>query len=282
MWLIMDVAFYAGILFYVGAALMALRHLRSANGEALDLGLRLSTAGAACLAVTFVCRWAVFHRPPMTTMTDSLNLLILFATLVMLWVLRKAAVRALMCFYVPPLTLLCLINAGVAHRYLHQAPRPLPSAPLMVHVGLVFLSYAMFFLASMTSGAYIFQTRHLKRHHTSGLFHRLPSLEELDRTLSGLVSLGYPFFVVTLILGMLWAWFERDLLGTHWWLAPKVLSSPLMVAFYALAFHARRSGRLRGPKLAYFVFIGFSSLLLMYVALTLMNLRAYNFWGTPT
>lgn len=279
---IAELVFYVGVACFVAAALVTVRHLSGTSAAALGLSLRLASAGAACLAAMLALRWAHFQSIPLTTMTDSLSLFVLFATLVMLWVLRKDNVRALACFYVPPLAALCLMNAATAHQHFSEEPWHLPSAPLVLHVGLVFLSYAMFLLASMTSAAYLFQARHLKRHHLSGLSHRLPSLEELDRTLFGLVGLGYPSFVATLILGVVWAWFGRSLLGEHWWLSPKILSSPLMVALYAVAFHARRSGRLRGTKLAYFVLIGFSLLLLLYVVLTLMGLRSYHFRGTPT
>lgn len=274
----MDIVFYLATACYAGAAVCVGLYLAGAPSRVLTLAHRLAAGAAACLVVTFLLRWSAWRLLPLTTIADSLNLLALLSTILMLWVVRKDSAPTLACFYVPPLAAICLINATVAHDQLHLAPRELSGIPLTIHVGLAFLAFALFFLASMTSVAYIFQAHHLKNHHTTGLFQRLPSLEQLDRTLSRLIGYGYPFFVVTLILGLLWAWVDRDLLGTLWWLAPKVLLSWVMVGFYAATFHARRSGRLRGPKLAYVVFFGFSLLLITYLVLALTNLNTYNFW----
>jgi len=206
-------------------------------------------------------------------------LLTILSSFLILWVARKEVASALCCFYIPPLAALSLINATVAHGHLHQPPRELSGIPLLTHVGLAFLAFGLFFLASLTSAAYIFQANHLKNHHRTRLFQRLPSLEQLDRTLWQLIRCGYPLFVATLILGLLWAYVDRNILGTFWWLAPKVLLSWVMAGFYATIYHVRRSGLLRGPKLAYAVFLGFSSLLAVYLVLALTNWNTYYFWG---
>jgi ABC-type transport system involved in cytochrome c biogenesis permease subunit len=273
------VFFYLGAALYIAAGVMAVLYLRPDNDRALDRAIRLAAAGAACLAATFLFRWLVWRLVPMTTVSDSINLLVLLSTLVMLFLMQKRNVRALACFYLPPLAALCAVSAAVAHRYLFAAPREFPGLPLAIHVGLAFLAYAMFFLAGMTSAAYIFQSQRLKRRNPTGIFQQLPSLEQLHHTLSRLVSLGYPLFVVTLLLGGIWAHTERDLLGARWWLAPKIVMAFVMAAFCAVTHHSRRSGRLRGPKLAYLVFLGFILLLAAYLVLALMHLRTYNFWG---
>ena len=277
-----DVAFYAGTALYVGAALVAAGYLWSAGNQLLNVAKCLLVAGAICLVVTFLLRWTAWRLLPLTTITDSLNLFAVLTTAVMLWALRKNKTAALLCFYLPPLAAICLVNAAVAHQFLHDAPRQLRGIPLTIHVGLAFLAYALFFVASMTSVGYIFQAQHVKRHKTIGLFRRLPSLEQLDQTLWRLIYYGYPLFVITLLLGLIWAWVDRDLLSPRWWLAPKVALSCAMAIFYAVAFHARKSGWLRGPKLAYLVLVGFSSLLMTYLVLAVTNLHGYNFWeGAP-
>ena len=276
--LCIGICFYSGVALYLAAAVTALRYLRHANGWALRFALWLSAGGAALFMAAFLLRWATWRLVPLTTVSDSLNVLVVMSTVVMLLLMRRPNVRALACFYLPPLAALCLVSAAVAHNDLFYQPKELSGIPLILHVGLVFLAYAMFLLACMTSAAYIFQTHRLKRHNALGLSHHLPSLEQLDHTLSRLVSLGYPLFLLTLCLGLIWAHAEGGLLSPQWWLAPKVLLSFVMAAFYAVAFHGRRSGRLRGPKLAYLVFLAFVLLLAMYLVLALMQLREYSFW----
>jgi len=296
----MYLTFYTGTAFYVLAALAALLYLRNANARFIAVSSYLLIAGMLLLIGTFAFRWAIYGHLPLTTMTDSINLLAVLTAPAILLATRKTkeadrpftssfilhpssfhiGMPALLCFYLPPLAVICLINAAVAHRFLCIEPRALSNLLLSVHVGLAVLAYALFFLASMTSAAYLFQARHLKRHQTSELFRRLPSLAELDAALFGLIRYGYPVFIATLLLGLIWAFIDRNLLNSYWWLSPKVVLSYAMAAFYAATFHLRRIGRLRGPKLAQLVFAGFFLLIVSYMALSILNLRGYHFWSS--
>lgn len=271
--------FYVGTACYVGAAAAAFYSLWTARDRALRVAVHGLAAGAACYLAVFVLRWGVSGRVPLTTMTDALVLFALLASVLMLVIVRLDKAPALLGFYLPPLAVVCLINAFVAPANLRDVPLALRGVPLSLHVGLVFLAYALFLLASMTSLAYAFQAYKLKHRRLGGLFQRLPSLERLDAILYRLIAWGYPVFVSTLALGVLWAWLEEDLLDPRWWLSPKVVISVVMAVFYAAMFHSRRRGLLRGPKLAYLVCGGSLSLLASYVLLELMHLRTYGFWG---
>ncbi len=275
-------AFYGAIALYAAAALAALDYLRRMEDRRLTAAHRLMIAGALFLLATFVLRAVRWRLVPFTTLTDSLNLLLLLSTLVVAIVVRPEGRRSLLALYLPPLAGVGLINAATAHLYLHEKPLALHGTLLTVHVGLAFLAYSLFFVASLTSLGYVYQVRRLKRHNTTGLFQRLPSLECLDGLLFRLVSVGYPLFAVTLVLGLFWAYIDRELLGDRWWLAPKVLLALIMASFYSITFHSRRLGWLRGPKLAYFVFIGFTSLLTLYLMLGITQLNNHRFWGFRT
>ncbi|HUW61078.1 MAG TPA: cytochrome c biogenesis protein CcsA [Candidatus Bathyarchaeia archaeon] len=273
-----DVLFYTGTACFVATGMMALRHLYSRDANGLVCGPRILLSGAAMLAAALILRGIAWRMVPLTTAVDAISLFAVLTAVIMVYILRKENAPALLCFYAPPLAAACLANAAMAHDALHSAPRELRGLPLTLHVGLVFLAYALFFLASMTSAAYLFQANRLKRCQTTGLFQRLPSLEQLDRTLWRLVVYGYPMFVATLALGFVWAWLDNQLLEAKWWLSPKVILSCVMAVFYGILFHLRRQGGLRGPKLSYLMLVGFIVLLLAYFALDFMHLRDYNFW----
>lgn len=272
------IPFYLAIGAYVTAALLSLSYLRGADIQVLSLATRMAAAGSILLAVVFAIRWWTFRLVPFTDMGDSLNLFLLLCTGIMLIVQREDAMRPLLAFYMPALGALALVSAVVGPQYLEAAPRELNSFFLTIHVGLAFLAFSLFFVASLTSMAYALQAQRLKRRMTTGLFQKLPSLELLDRTLYRLIAAGYPLFVITLVLGLYWARIDSELLGPYWFGSPKVVLAFVMAVFFSTSFHARRMGLLRGPKLAYLVFFGFTALLAVYLTLGFMRLGTHNFW----
>ncbi len=278
MTLTVDILFFAGLALYLSAGILALVYLRAGSTRTLSTLSGLMAAGCALLLVLFIIRWSMFGLLPLTTMGDSLNLFVLLGTVIALYIVHSNNVRPLLSFYVPALAALYFYNAVSDHSFLHEEPKALNGVFLAVHVGLAFLAYSLFFVASLTSVAYVFQARNLKRLHTTRLFHKLPSLEQLDRSLLKLITYGYVFFAITFVLGFIWAYFDHDELGARWWLSAKIVRAFFMVILYSVAFHTRRMGRLRGQKLAYLVFIGFGALLASYMVLGLVHLQDANFW----
>lgn len=276
------IAFYASVGLYLLAAVGAIRYLAGGEAGSLRAARSLLIVGALSLLIVAALRWIAWERVPLTTLTDSLNLFILLVTAISLVLGRGESMQALLAVCLPPLALIALVNAITAPEYLSTAPRAFHGLFLAVHVGLAFFAYALFFVASVTSAVYVFAAQRLKHHRTAGLVQRLPSLERLDRTLYRLIGCAYPLFVITLILGLSWVWYDRQLLGPHWWLSPKVILSCILVVFYGLVFHARRRGRLRGPKLANHFFLGFFVFLVLFLVLGVLKLMNYNFWSAAS
>ncbi len=274
------IAFYMGMALYMVAGFQACVYLAKGNRRRMAAGTSLAMAGGWLLIIVFALRWTTWGRLPLTTTVDALDLFIMLTTAITVWMARRPSMGVLPSVCLPPLALVCLVNIVGGSADLVAEPRELAGLPLVAHVGLAFLAYALFFVASMTSLAYVFQSQRLKRRNTTGLFQRLPSLEQLDRTLVKLVGYGYISFSATLIVGIAWAFYQEELLSEQWWLSPKVILSFVMVVFYAVIYHGRRSGRLRGPKPAYLFSLGFLAYLGVFLVLSLMNLSNYNFWGS--
>lgn len=277
------IPFYLATACYVVAAGLSLAYVRGADERVLFFAKRLAAAGNVGLLLVFLYRWWLFQLVPFTGMVDSLNLFLVLCTGIILMLQRDEKMKPLLAFYLPALAIIAIVNAAVAPRYLGEPPIALNGLLLTIHVGLVFLAFALFFVASLTSLGYVVKARRLKSHVTTGFAAtRLPSLERLDNTLYRLIGVGYPAFLVTAVFGLLWAWVERDQLGTYWFVSPKILLSLGMVALYAVTFHVRRFGLLRGPKLAYLVFFGFMFLLVTYLALGVLQLEGYTFLEATT
>ncbi len=277
------IPFYTATVCYVVAAGLSLAYVRGADERVLFYAKRLAAVGNVGLLTVFLYRWWSFRLVPFTGMVDSLNLFLVLCTGIIFMLQRNEKMKPLLAFYLPALAPIALVNGAIAHRYLGESPMALNGLLLTIHVGLVFLAFALFFVASLTSLGYVVKARRLKDHVTTGFAAtRLPSLERLDNTLFRLIGVGYPAFVATAVFGLLWAWAERDLLGAYWFISPKIFLSLAMVALYAVSFHVRRFGLLRGPKLAYLVFFGFTFLLVTYLALGVLQLGQYTFWETTT
>ncbi len=272
--------FFFGLACYLLGALAAVRYLSAGGLWPIFLARAASGLGAAALLTVLVLRGSLYHRVPLTTPIDSIGLLILCATLIVLAESARRHTEGLLCFFLPLGALIYLAAAVFGYTLLTAEPRSLKGLPLTLHVGLAIFAYALFFTASLTSLAYIAQSANLKRRRTTGLFHRLPSLEQLDRSLHRLILAGYPIFLVTLGVGMMWAHREPGLLSAAWFWSPKVQMAYVMAIFYAVCVHGRQLGWFRGLKLAQLVSGGFLTLLLAYLAMALLSLRDVNFWGT--
>lgn len=272
------IPFYLAVACYLAAAMLCLRYVRATDERLLHAAKRVAAGGNLLILAVFLYRWWIFESIPMTGLGDSLNLFLVLCTGIMLTVQRRPGMRPLMCYYLPALAVIAVVDGLVAPRYLDEPPKQLNDLLVTVHVGLVFLSFALFFVASLTSMAYAIKAQSLKRRVTTGFVAKLPSLELLDKTLYRLISVGYPAFIVTALFGLAWAWAARDLLGDYWFVSPKILLSYAMVALYAVSFHVRRFGLLRGPKLAYLVFFGFTFLLATYLVVGIFQIGSGAFW----
>jgi HemX protein len=278
--LAIDIAFYAAFGLFGAAAVTSYLYLRADKEGMLGVTQRAIGMAAGLLFVAFCLRWASYGRIPLTNMVDIVNLLLVMSTVIVLALVRRDSLRALVCYYAPPLAALSLLNVLLGFNKLHQEPKALNDTFLAIHVGLAFLAYALFLIASLTSFVYIVQARRLKSPQTSARTAKLPPLEHLDATLYRLIAWGYPFFAITLILGFIGAYLYPDELGARWWLSAKIFYAVFMAALYSFSFHSRRLGLLRGQKLAYVMVIGFAVMLAIYMLLGVTGLKDIGFWST--
>jgi ABC-type uncharacterized transport system permease subunit len=274
------ISFYTGVAAFLIAAIAAIRHLRSQDDFTLTLSGRSMIFGGAVLLLTLVLRGLNWDLVPLTTAVDAIMLLLILSVTIVAVMLRDVRLRPLQCYYAPPLAFIALLTALAAYNTFGIQPKPLNGVFLTVHVGLAFLSYALFLIASLTSVAYFVQVWRLKQHRASGMFLRMPPLELLERNLYRLILAGYPLFVITLVLGAVWAAsVGEESLAPQWWFSPKIIFSLVTAVFYAVVVHGRQFGWFRGRRFAQVLFYGYSFIILSYLALGLLQLRDYNFWG---
>ena len=273
---IIAIPFYAAVVAYCLSAAIVFRYARTGKTSLLNGSKHAAALGNTLLLLVFLYRWMHHGLVPFTGLGDSLNLLLIMCAGIILFVQREQTMRPVMIYYMPALAALAILSGVFGPASLSEPPKELNGLILAIHVSLVFFAFALFIVASITSVAYVAKAQSLKRVKTSPMTQRLPSLERIDKTLYGLIGVGYPAFAVTLVLGFAWAYEQREVLGEGWWNSPRIVLALVMVLFYAGCFHIRRAGWLRGPKLAYLVFFMSLLLFLSYLGIELLQMGGYT------
>lgn len=133
---------------------------------------------------------------------------------------------------------------------------------VLVHVACSLLSYVAFLAACVAGGLFLVQERQLKRKTLGVLFHRLPSLEALDRANFIAISVGFGLLSLGLACGMVGG---RVLQGRWWRGDPKEVITWVVWAAYCLLWLVRLRATLRGHRVAVLSMLGFTLLVLMAV-----------------
>ena len=125
---------------------------------------------------------------------------------------------------------------------------------LYLHVSLIILGNAAFFVTFVAGLMYLIQERELKSRKPRAFYYRLPPLESLDDLAYKSLTIGFPFITLGIITGALWA---SSVWGPEWPLDPKIAFSFVTWLIYLLLLFARWTAGWRGRKAAYFAIIGF-------------------------
>lgn len=119
---------------------------------------------------------------------------------------------------------------------------------LRSHLIGIYLSYIIFFVASLAAAAYLIQDNLLKNKRTVAIFNRLPDLSLLDKLNYRSISLGFPLLTISIISGFIWA---KNIYGWYWVnYNSRQIYSLILWLIYAVILHVRLSERLRGKKVA--------------------------------
>ncbi len=132
----------------------------------------------------------------------------------------------------------------------------------VLHVPILFLSYAIFAAAFTVGILYLWQERQMKSKHLAELSYQLPSLEALDTLISKLIAVALPLLTVGILLGGIWA--HRSW-GRFWSWDPSETWALITWLVYVAYLLVRRGIGWRGRKTAYLSLAGFVMVLITYV-----------------
>lgn len=172
--------------------------------------------------------------------------------------------------FVAPLAWVSLIVAinSPFGRQIPTLPPALQSYWMVIHVPVMFISYAAFAVAFGVGIAYLLQERQLKSKRPSGVMFRLPSLDELDTMVYRVIAFAFPVLTLGVLLGAAWAY---DAWGRYWGWDPKETWAFITWLVYAIYLHQRLIRGWRGRKSAYLSIAGFAVVLFTYVGVNYLS-----------
>lgn len=132
---------------------------------------------------------------------------------------------------------------------------------LFVHIVFALGSYAVFLVAAILSGVYLFLHHRLKLKKWTATVKRLPGLGTIDKYAFRLVMLAFPMLILSVVLGIVWILLVGE---TPLLLDPKVLNSLLILAAYAYYVILRWTHHTAGYKLAIWNLAAFASVIINY------------------
>jgi ABC-type transport system involved in cytochrome c biogenesis permease subunit len=230
------------------------RHFRSIS---MGIGIALS----AGLLV-----WHSAETATWQPLEDNLSAMLTLAVLLSLFVAYIQHRRPIpsLEWLIMPIVIALLLMAG---HFGKTQPHPyLTTTYSLVHRLSSYLGTLAFVVAGMASVLYLMSDRALRSRTRAGVGarHLAPhpglfgSLERLDHLTYSAVTLGFALFTVGIVTGIVWVVHEhgKTRLGTHWFLAPKVLLAFAAWLIFAIIVHTPIAPRLRGRKDALLSIIG--------------------------
>jgi HemX protein len=151
--------------------------------------------------------------------------------------------------------------------------KQLVSELLLIHITMAILSYAAFSLSFVFSLLYLFQYDLLKRKKWGKRLLRLADLEKLERLSYILAVVGVPMLMLSLILGLQWAFLKLP--GMPWY-DIKIIGSFLLLTAYSIYLYLRIGRNMAGKSLALW---NVGSFLIVLINFFLFGqLSSFHFW----
>lgn len=132
----------------------------------------------------------------------------------------------------------------------------------MVHIVSAFFAYASFTLSFAAGILYLIQNRELKSRSAGTFYHRLPSLEELERLIYQPLAWGAPLLLAALAIGMFWS---KSAFGRYWIFDPKTFATAITAIFYFVILYLRFHSTVRGKQGALLSLAAFTLVVVSFV-----------------
>jgi len=151
----------------------------------------------------------------------------------------------------------------------------LVSELLLIHITMAILSYGAFSLSFVFSILYTIQYNLLKKKKWGKRLLRLEDLSKLDHMSYVLNVIGVPMLLLSLILGVIWAYIK---VAHFQWYDAKVLGSFMVLVTYGIYLYIRIVKELQGRSVALLNIASFLVLLINFFLFG--SLSRFHFWDS--
>ena len=149
----------------------------------------------------------------------------------------------------------------------------LVSELLLIHITMAIMSYGAFSISFVFSLLYLIQYDLLKRKKWGKLLWRISDLTRLEYWSYILNVIGVPMLILSLILGLQWAWIKVPDLE---WYDAKLLGSFVVLAVYSIYLYLRVAKEVFGKSLALWNIASFLIVLINFFLFG--KLSSFHFW----
>jgi len=255
---------YANLLL-IGATVLYVAHLWFTARAVGFWATGLSAVGALGLVAGLVARGTetyFMHRTGHIALTNLFEVMSLFSaiTVVIYLVMERAyRTRSAGAFVMPIVAATVLFEAWLASNEEATSGDRFPILQnyfLHAHVLLNFVGYGAFTVAAAMGATYLLREHAESRRPAQGFALRaLPDLSRIGHLMHQAISLGFPLFTLTMILGIASA---DEAWGRYWAWDPKEAWALIVWVIYASYFYLYYAKKWRGARMALLSIIGFS------------------------
>lgn len=142
-------------------------------------------------------------------------------------------------------------------------PRPVLMHPYFtLHIVSAFFAYASFTLSFAAGLLYLIQHHELKSKKPGTFYHKLPSLENLEKLIYQPIFWGAPLLAAAVVIGLFWS---KSVYGDFSILDPKTIATAVTVFLYFLILYLRSAAVLRGKQVALLSLVAFGLVVASFV-----------------
>ncbi len=170
--------------------------------------------------------------------------------------------------------LLLMMAASLLSFHLKTKSLPLPANPFFaVHIVSAFFAYASFTISFAAGILYLIQHHELKARHAGTFYHKLPSLEELEKLVYQPMSWGACLLLAAVGIGFMWS---KSAYGEYWIFDPKTIATSVIALLYFAIVYLRSAASLRGKQIALLSLAAFVLVLFNFVGTRFIH-GSHNF-----